>query len=289
MTYNKDSFTLGCELEWGDIDKSLIIPRHLGRWDWSETDIVNNLGEFKNVACDPQGQRPKWGGEINTFPSHTVDDQMSIIKELKEYFESKGNTPTASSVSHTHIHIHVPGLKDDILALKKLMLYIKDNQDDAIQFCGKFEDSPEIKKLKAKMYLKQDGGRRTPEYIIDNIVKLANNFDDFILHHSTGKDGISRGRPFRFAINTYSMKHLNTVEFRFFRSSVDLLEIRDCFEFSLDFMFNALNSGKKVTDMINEKTYNLPKFEFIPEAYSGWMNTKWDKSRGKKTRVFHDI
>jgi len=34
-------YTWGYEIEWGDIDRTLEIPSHLGTWEHAEIDIVN--------------------------------------------------------------------------------------------------------------------------------------------------------------------------------------------------------------------------------------------------------
>ena len=107
------------------------------------------------------------------------------------------------------------------------------------------------------MYLKYDGGRRMPDYMIDNIINLSTDFNTFIKQHCTGKDGVSMGRPFRYAINTYSLKHTKTIEFRFFRASVDKNEMHDMFLFVEN---------------------------FNPRQWKSYLATKYDKSRGVKKR-----
>ena len=45
---SSNNFTYGFEIEWGDIDRKLKIPEHLGKWEYCETDIVNI--SYKNLA-----------------------------------------------------------------------------------------------------------------------------------------------------------------------------------------------------------------------------------------------
>ena len=40
MNYDTKSFTWGYEIEWGDIDRTLKIPSHLGKWEYAETDKI---------------------------------------------------------------------------------------------------------------------------------------------------------------------------------------------------------------------------------------------------------
>jgi hypothetical protein len=286
MNYDTKNFTWGFEIEWGDIPRSTVIPEHLGKWEHAETDIVNLVEPYRGLACDPLGIEPPVGGEINTKPTNTWQEQVDRIMEIKSLFEH----PTASCVNHGHLHVYVPGLKDDIDGLKRLTKYIRDNQHIVIDRCYQFDLHPYMSLSKtAKTYLKWDGGRPMPDYMANNILTLANNFEDFIRLHAAGKDGVSMGRPFRHAINTYCMKHTGTVEFRCFRSSIDRKEIEDSFRFVEKFMDAALNNGPDVDKLLIGEGYTFPKFEYDHEIYVAWENTKYDKSRGNKQREFLEV
>lgn len=290
MIYNKQTFTYGYEIEWGDIDRRLEVPAHLGKWEYAETDIVNLHEPFKYVACDPLGTHPYMGGEINTMPTATWQEQVDRVMELHDFFVAKGNTPTAGCVNHGHLHVYVPGLKDDIDALKRLIAYIKVNQAETIDNCYGYYDSQYMKGSKnAKNYLKYDGGRVMPDYMCDNIINLATDFDHFIKLHAAGKDGVSMGRPFRYAINTYCMKHTGTIEFRCFRSSTKREEIESQFKFAERFIEAALNDGQSVRQILASDTFIFPPYYFDKLEYDGWEKTKYDKSRGNKVREYNEV
>jgi hypothetical protein len=290
MKYDSSKFTWGYELEFGDIGRDVVIPDHLGKWEYAETDIVNLTDPYRGLACDPLGISPPVGGEINTKPTKTWKEQVDRINEIISLFRDLKQEPTASCVNHGHLHVFVPGLKEDIESLKKLIRYIKENQHITIEKCYQFRLSPLMNSSKtAKTYLKWDGGRPMPDYMCDNITKLANNFDDFIRLHAAGKDGVSMGRPFRYAINTYCMKHTGTIEFRCFRSSVNEQEIADSFKFVEKFISAALNDGPNVDEILLEDKFQFPKFEYDHDMYIGWEKTKYDKSRGKKQREFYEV
>jgi hypothetical protein len=238
------------------------------------------------MACDPLGIEPPVGGEINTKPTNTWQEQVDRIMEIKSLFDH----PTASCVNHGHLHVYVPGLKNDIPALKKLVRYIRNNQHIVIDKCYQFRVHQDMSMSKtAKTYLKWDGGRPMPDYMCNNIFNLAENFEHFIRLHAAGKDGVSMGRPFRYAINTYCMKHTGTIEFRCFRSSIDRKEISDSFRFVEKFMEAALNGGPDADEILFEGDYIFPKFEYDHEMYVAWEKTKYDKSRGNKQREFHNV
>ena len=290
MSYNKNDCTFGYEIEWGDIDRTLEIPEHLGAWEYAETDIVNIHEPYRFVACDPMGTEPPVGGEVNTKPTATWEEQVDRIMELHDLFVANGDRPSASVVNHGHLHVYVPGLKDDVESLKKLVAYIQKNQTDTIEACYQFRDKNEMKLLKgAKMYLKLDGGREMPDYMCENIINLTTDFDHFIKLHAAGKDGVSMGRPFRYAINTYCMKHTGTIEFRCFRSTTDRKQIEDQFKFAIAFIDAALNDGPSVEKILDEYDYDFPPFVWNPGEYKGWINSKYDKSRGEKKREFHEV
>lgn len=288
--YNKSDFTYGMEIEWGDVPRSFQIPENLGSWEYSERDIINLRDPYKNVCADPLGETPPVGGEINTKPSKTWQEQVDRYFELKKLFDDNGTSPTVGVTAHTHIHCRVPGLRDDINALKKLTKYIKENQDAAIERVYGFFEHNQMKGAKgSKMYLKFDGGRPMPDYMSDNILNLATDFDSFIKMHAAGKDGVSMGRPFRFAINMYALKHIDTVEFRLFRGTLDKEELESCFRFVEDFLDAALNDGPNVNDLISTNKYKFPPMQWDLAQFIGWNNTKHPETRGKKERTYVEV
>lgn len=288
--YNKSDFTYGMEIEWGDVSRSFSIPENLGSWEYSERDIVNLRAPYAYVCADPLGETPPVGGEINTKPTRTWQEQVSRYFELKDLFDDNGTSPTVGVTAHTHIHCRVPGLKDDINGLKKLTKYIKENQATAIEHVYGFFEHNQMKGAKgSKMYLKFDGGRPMPDYMSDNILKLATDFDSFIKMHAAGKDGVSMGRPFRFAINMYALKHIDTVEFRLFRGTLDKTELESCFRFVEDFLDAALNDGPSVAELISNNNYKFPPMQWDLAQFIGWEKTKHPETRGKKERTFVEV
>ena len=287
--FDKSAFTYGAEIEWGDIDRTLSIPEYLGKWEYAETDIVNLHHPYEFKACDPLGIEPPMGGEINVKPTKTWQEQVDRVLQIHDLFIAHGNVPTTGCVNHGHIHVFVPGLKENINGLKKLIGYIQDNQADAIEACYQFYETSEMRQCDgAKMYLKFDGGRPMPEYMCDNIIELAKDFDHFIKLHAAGKDGVSMGRPFRYAINTYCMKHTGTIEFRCFRATTKREELESQFEFAENFIDAALNDGPSVRKILADGNYKFPPFIWNINEYLGWVQSKYPKERGEKKREFHD-
>ena len=290
-TYDPATFSWGYEIEWGDIPRCFEIPEHLGTWEHAETDILNLHGEWAMRAVDPLGIDPPMGGEINTKPTATWVEQVDRILEIKKLFTDAGHEPTASLVNHGHLHVYVPGLREDVDALKRLIRYIGDNQLLTVEKCYRYYDDPTMKGAVkgAKAYLKQDGGRQMPGYMIENILNLTRDFDHFIRLHAAGKDGVSMGRPFRYAINTYCLKHTGTIEFRCFRSTTERQEIESQFAFAEAFIDAALNYGPSVEEILERGNFKFPPYVWNREHWDAWASTKWDKSRGKKVRNYYEV
>ena len=94
--YDSKNFTWGMEIEWGDVDRRLEIPAHLGSWEYAETDIINLKEPYKNVCCDPLGLEPPFGGEINTKPTKTWQEQVDRYFELEQYLDRKSTRLNSS-------------------------------------------------------------------------------------------------------------------------------------------------------------------------------------------------
>ena len=288
--YSKEDFTFGYEIEWGDIDRSIEIPENWGKWEYCETDIVNVCGPYRGLAVDPFGINPPVGGEINVMPTDTTDELVDRIMNIKGLFTWGQCPPSSACVNHGHVHIHVPGLKDDIEGLKHMMKYIKVWQGICNDLYGTHNldqnDREAIKKDGLTNYLLYDGGRLMPDWMIDNIVEKAENFDDFIRIHACGKDGVSRGRPFRHAINTYNMKHTKTIEFRCFRSSTNEEEIRNSIEFAANFIEAALTDHRDPREFL---VFPFPPFDYDSEMASAWKATKRESNPKLKVREYHEV
>lgn len=282
--------SMGYEAEFGDILRSRAVPKEFGAWEYAETDIVNLNGDYKNIACDPLGEQPEMGGEINIAPGKTPEEVAQRVSGLIEWFRAQGDEPTASCVNHGHVHVRVVGLRDDIEALKKLTSWINNNQSYLIGKAYGYREHERMRYTRtARTYLKWDGGRPMPTWMASNIVRKAKNFDDFIRIQCCGVDGVSRGRPFRYAINTYCMKHTDTIEFRCFRASLKHEEILGSLLLARDCVKAALGDGTDARTLWQRNNYSVPKFEYDHDSYVGWEKTKWSKERGNKVRKLVEI
>jgi hypothetical protein len=275
MTFDKSTFTYGFEMEMGDVPRSMPVPAELGEWEHSEADIVNTLFPWRGVCADPAGIDPPVGGEVNTKPTTGWRKQVDRIIELRDYFTDAGFPPTSPFTTHNHCHVHVPGLIDDIDALKRLIKYVGENQIDFVDTVYGFYEKAEMREVPdAKTYLKLDGARIMPEWRVNNIVQHATDFDSFIKQHYTAKDGTTTVRPIRTAINTYCLKHVKTIEFRCFRGSFERHHLESCFYAVELFIDAALNGGPTWRQIYRENGFTFPPMQFDLELARGWIATK---------------
>jgi hypothetical protein len=114
IMYDPGSFTYGAELELVDWYLGTVLPDGC-KWDRKDYTMVNSNG----IANDPAGQLYRYGGEINTRPTSTIESQVNVFSEV-----IRATTPTVNYRCNLHIHVGVPGLKDDLEGLKRLQLFI---------------------------------------------------------------------------------------------------------------------------------------------------------------------
>lgn len=108
-------WTYGAEFELSDWPRREPLPPGMGI-DVRDVTMVNSDG----VAVDPRGELYHLGGEILAAPTEEpggVADQLATI--MKMWPETIVNYR-----SNLHIHIRVPGLKEDLGALKRVQAHI---------------------------------------------------------------------------------------------------------------------------------------------------------------------
>ena len=120
MIYNKSDFTFGVELEYGNCFRFNTLPEG-AKWNDKDNTCVSSSG----IANDPIGELYKYGGEINTKPTKTIQEQIKHIEEINSALDPK---PIVNYRSNLHIHVRVPGLSDDLESCKKLLRYIEQHQ-----------------------------------------------------------------------------------------------------------------------------------------------------------------
>lgn len=291
--YDKKSFTWGTELEWGDVDRTLELPSELGSWNLYECEILNLRPPYAGIAADPLGVNPPVGGEINVKPSHRKEVQVERILALAKFFEERGGPPTLSCVQGLHVHVHVPGLREDLEALRRISRYFYENQDPYIERLHGFYRDPLMGTSRKAVSILGKSARRIPEWRAENLEK-AQSVGHFFRTQQSGKDGwkldAPLARPVRYSINLYSLKNMETIEYRAPRATLDPKQLTDLFEFLERFTEAALApEGVPAGEILSSREWSFATFNYNPYQFEAWERTckTSPSSKPPGARVFY--
>lgn len=236
-----ENLTFGCEFEFADIPRREPLPKDF-KWDDRDCTIVNSNG----IANDPKGILYGFGGEINTPPTDTISGQVEVLSFLKKKYP----TARVNYRSNTHAHIRVPGLKDDLRALKRIAMYNRywllkvlpviepipyPNGDD---YPGELEWLGALRRYKRRKRSHHTvlTEKRTARLL------TAQTLEEFF-RFEVPED--AAGRPMwyaqaRAAVNLRQILQTGTIEFRHFPGTLDEGELRHCFDWCEHYLLCAL-------------------------------------------------
>lgn len=115
MTFSRGRWSFGAEHELADIPLDTPLPEGFG-WDRRDVTIVNSNG----IANDPRGKLYGFGGEINTPPTDSPAGQAEVLLRVRKLFPMA----QVNHRSNLHIHVRVPGLREDLWALKRVQAFV---------------------------------------------------------------------------------------------------------------------------------------------------------------------
>jgi len=294
MKYDKEQFTYGVELEYADVYRFNKLPDG-SYWNLYDVTIVNSTG----IANDPKGKIWQYGGEINTKPTNTVEEQIDVIKEIKSVLDPK---PWINYRCNLHIHIGVKGLHEDIHYLKKLIQYLAKYQKEAFRIVEPIP-KPVISDFKSKEEYKGATTRyrrrltshqhclndKTVKKIMSS--KTPKQFWDN--HAPIGKDGkrLWYITP-RAGINLRQLFETNTLEFRHFPGTLNDDEMYSSIIWCREFLHAALNTNKILPKMVYnkyKKTFVFPKFRRYDHKIDLlWRQTNLNKNTRKEAKAAVD-
>lgn len=281
--YPSDNWSYGVELEYGNVDRRIELPDD-AQWNFLDNTCVSSTG----IANDPRGEIYYFGGEINTRPTNTIDEQINHIAEI-----NKAVNPAINYRSNLHIHIHVPGLKDDLHGLKNLLNYVNACGKDAMELVepipipvrkNKTEDEYkwEMKRYKRRLKSHQ---HRLSETQVERMMSATNTKDFF--ENEAHKD--AKGNPAWFqcpraGINIRQIyEHSETLEFRHFPGTINMYEMIDAITWCKLFLDAALNNhAVSPVDIYNHRKWQFPKFaKYDYYAEQVYQYTNFDKNNRK--------
>ena len=260
---NDTRWTYGAEHEWADWPLATQLPEGYGR-DVKDITIVNSNG----IANDPSGRFYGFGGEINTPPTDTPGGQIDCLVELKKLLPMA----KVNYRSNLHLHIRVPGLQNDLAALKQLQRYIHEHMPKALPMLQKLP-KPTVAQYQDKEVFegakRRWRRRRVSHQTLLNPARVAKQLqaasieEFFRLEPPQSKDGkpLRHCQP-RVCVNVRQLLETDTIEFRHFAGTLDEDELTTCFMWVHRFMQHALADGD-FDELLEE--FAQEKFPAFPE------------------------
>jgi hypothetical protein len=289
MTFSVDTFSYGVELEYGNCDRRVDLPDG-AKWNFLDNTCVSSTG----IANDPQAKLYQFGGEINTRPTMTIDEQVFHIDTINKTLAANGPAPIVNYRSNLHIHIRVPGLKDNLPALKRLLKYIHTYQQQAFDIVEDIPvpDKKTLPPLHYEWANKRYKRRQTshqhklPQKRYEAMMAATTPTEFF--HEHAHKD--AKGNPAWFqcpraGINLRQLfEETNTIEFRHFPGTLKSNEMQSAITWCRDFLLLALAEDDLPPSSLLEFTkYEFPKFEeYEFETEQVYQFTNFDKNPRKE-------
>lgn len=280
-------YSFGVEHEWADWDITTKLPFGCTH-NKKDGTIVNSNG----IANDPSGKSYRFGGEINTPPTDTYEGQIEILESLLHFIP----TATINYRSNLHLHVHVPGLRDNLILLKRIQQKISNELPFLIDFIEPIprpttDQFPIVSEYKGALvrYKRCLRSHHTfPRLKGVEAQMEATNVKDFFnfeapksvkgryLHHLVP----------RACVNIRQLLETNTIEFRHFPGTMNSDELRDAFKWCVYFLEAAINDFPLEIDYA--ESLQLPKFQHYKHSLEcGYRATTFHPSseKARLTRI----
>lgn len=274
---------LGLELEWSDVDRWMSLPEHLGTWSTEDYSIVNSDGH----ANDPTGASHRWGGEINTRPTHTAQEQAEIVRELAQWMNPK---PVINYKDNLHVHVS-PSV--DILQDVDLLKLVFSRMHAAEPFVYSVveplprptaEEYPNPEELKGatKRWRRNRTSHQhslSPERYAE--IMAARTPQEFKDGHAPPT--YTGGRAWHVAprpgMNMRSLWKHGTIEFRHFPGTCDPDEVESAASWCLAFVEDyAIHGRCAPQDIYDSRSWKFPTFRrYDHRLQLGFEATKFKK------------
>lgn len=288
-SFDINNWSYGVELEYGNCDRNIKDLPDGAKWNSLDNTCVSSTG----IANDPQGKLYAFGGEINTRPTFSVDEQVEHIAKVNKFLRDNGPAPIVNYRSNLHIHIRVPGLHTNLPALKKLLTYIHTFQEQAFAIVENIPvpDRNTLAPLEYTWAKKRYDRRLTshqhklPFKRVEAM--LAATTPTEFWHEHAHKD--AKGNPAWFqcpraGINLRQLfEETNTIEFRHFPGTLKANEMRSAINWCRDFLDLALHHDDLApATLLDKNKYTFPQFEqYEFETEQVYQYTNFDKNSRK--------
>jgi hypothetical protein len=278
VKHHTHDWTYGVEHEWGNCSRKVELPEG-NSWNFDDNTCVSTTG----IANDPKAELYEFGGEINTKPTDTIEEQCTILRDLDDLLN-----PVVNYRSNLHIHIRVPGLKDDLSGLRRLLQYVDINAQDAFDLVEPIpkpnKNQPashfewETKRYKRRLKSHQS---RLTDTQVERMLGQDNPHDFYLAEAHKNPDG----KPAWFQVPRAGInirqifEHSETLEFRHFPGTLNPDELHSAIKWCHLFLESALNDGDSPQGLFDSQVWNFPTFpEYDYYAEQVYQYTNFDKN-----------
>ncbi len=269
--------TIGMELEWADVDRHAEIPPELGVWNNKDYTIVNSDGHANSI----DGTTWSKGGEINTTPTDTAQEQALIVEKLAKLLN-----PTINYRCNLHVHVEPSvDLTQDVNTLKKVAVYLREAEPFVYEHLEPIRKPLEGDYLSDEMY--KGAMRRYRRSLVSHHYRLPDARWEELLEAETPKEVYEAHAPPKWdggrmwmiaprpGMNLRSLWKHGTIEYRHFPGTADPKEIEDSCEWAMQFTQAAIDGQPSVQALYNSRNWMIAKFRlYIHELEVRYQETK---------------
>lgn len=267
-----NDWTYGAEHELADIPLSVGLPKNFG-WDKRDVTIVNSNG----IANDPSGKLYGFGGEINTPPTNSIFGQVEALSKIKALFPQAA----VNYRSNLHVHIRIPGLIDDLRALKQVQTYTHKYMPAIIKLIeplprptvSEFSHPDELRGA-VRRWKRRRVSHQTflPVERLEKQLAATTVAKFFEAEPPSNESGklLWHFQP-RLCVNLRQLLQTDTVEFRHFPGTLQEEDLRVCVSWCKEFMEAALGDENpaRLTELARASCW--PQFP----AYVHWQECRY--------------
>lgn len=277
-----DRFSFGCELEVSDWDARKLPPPGWGRSP--DHTIVNSNG----VAAQPSTKVYGFGGELNSPPSDSVDDQVALVCET---LDSLRPSPAVNYRSNFHVHVRVPGLKDSLTHLKAVQRYVHDSMPSLLPVIEPIpQGGTPAERKRARRRKVSHHTLLTPHRLKHQLDagSVKEFFEREVPATKAGGKPMWHAQP-RLCVGLRQLLQTDTVEFRHFPGTLDPFEIAECFAWCQQFVLNALSGAPTTLAYAVRCAAGLPAFPDFCEWQEVYYQSTADQGVIGKAEISRNI
>lgn len=254
-----EPWTYGAEFELSDFDNRIPLAKGQG-YDRKDNTQVNSDG----IAVDPKGELYHLGGEVLTAPSESLEGPA---EQLIEHIRTHPGT-NVNYRSNLHIHVRIPGLRENLVLLKRVQSYIHHWMPSVLPLIEpipvprlhEYRDDKEYAGARSRYNRRRISHQKMLSEAQFHRQMQANTpqkfFEAEALHEESGQ--LLWATCPRACVNLRQLIQTDTVEFRHFPGTLDPAQVTTAVSWCHDFL-----------KMASEGDFTYSPVEHYWEQYAG--------------------